>query len=217
MSLLEFARGPALYWSLIIFSFGVILRWVGAVWIRRPTDLSKPRSTATTSGGIRTIFTRMWPHPEFTTVSRFHLVIGYVYHLGLAIVVFGFVPHILFIESITGMNWAGLSNDVVMISGAVTLAAMVVSLSRRMTHPVMRMISTWDDYLSWLVTALPLVTGLLLYSRLGGSYESMLAIHILSFDLLLVWFPFGKLMHAFTWIPSRFQLGAHFARRGVKA
>jgi nitrate reductase gamma subunit len=64
---------------------------------------------------------------------------------------------------------------------------------------------------------LPLVTGLMLYARIGAGYEIMLAWHILSFELLLVWFPFSKLMHAFTWIPSRFQLGAHFQRRGVKA
>jgi nitrate reductase gamma subunit len=48
-------------------------------------------------------------------------------------------------------------------------------------------------------------------------YETVLALHILSICLLLVWFPFGKLMHAlFIW-PSRYKVGAAFARRGVRA
>jgi nitrate reductase gamma subunit len=45
----------------------------------------------------------------------------------------------------------------------------------------------------------------------------MLALHVLSICLLLIWFPFGKLMHAlFIW-PARYKVGAAFARRGVRA
>jgi len=44
-----------------------------------------------------------------------------------------------------------------------------------------------------------------------------LAVHLLSLELLLVWFPFGKLMHAFLVFPARAQLGRFFARRGVRA
>jgi hypothetical protein len=40
-------------------------------------------------------------------------------------------------------------------------------------------------------------------------------VHILSFDLLLVWFPFGKLMHAFYLFPSRAINGALLARKGA--
>jgi nitrate reductase gamma subunit len=45
----------------------------------------------------------------------------------------------------------------------------------------------------------------------------MLALHILSVELLMIWFPFGKLMHAVLVFPSRFQTGASFGRRGVRA
>jgi nitrate reductase gamma subunit len=80
----------------------------------------------------------------------------------------------------------------------------------------MRSLSTFDDYFSWFVTFAALVTGVLAYAHLGLRYETMLAIHILSVELLLVWFPFGKLMHTFFFIPTRAQLGAYFQRRGVK-
>jgi len=53
-------------------------------------------------------------------------------------------------------------------------------------------------------------------AHLGLRYETMLAIHILSFELLLIWFPFGKLMHLFFVFPSRYNVGAIFARRGVR-
>jgi len=58
-------------------------------------------------------------------------------------------------------------------------------LGRRVWRPVTRMISNWDDYFSWLVTVLPLITGLIASADLGGDYETLLAVHILSAELLL--------------------------------
>ncbi len=49
----------------------------------------------------------------------------------------------------------------------------------------------------------------------GRSYETLLGLHILSVDVLLVWFPFGKLMHAFYIFPSRAINGAVLARKGA--
>ncbi len=43
MTLLEFARGPALQWSLIIFVAGVVWRVVGSALLLRHKDLSQPR------------------------------------------------------------------------------------------------------------------------------------------------------------------------------
>jgi hypothetical protein len=45
----------------------------------------------------------------------------------------------------------------------------------------------------------------------------MLAIHILSICLFLVWIPTSKLMHMILFIPSRKRLGDKLAYRGVKA
>ena len=48
-------------------------------------------------------------------------------------------------------------------------------------------------------------------------YRNPLAIHLLSLELLLVWFPFGKLMHAFLFLPGRMQLATFLGRRGVRS
>jgi nitrate reductase gamma subunit len=54
-------------------------------------------------------------------------------------------------------------------------------------------------------------------AHMGPRYETMLAIHILSIALLLVWFPFSKLMHTFFFVVSRATTGGRFARRGSLA
>ncbi len=46
-------------------------------------------------------------------------------------------------------------------------------------------------------------------------YRTPLAIHLLSLELLLVWFPFGKLMHAFTIFAARGSTGMLFERKGA--
>jgi len=216
MTLLDFARGPALQWALIILVVGVLWRLLGTLFLLRGRDLSQPRSADAVIGGLRTIVTRSWPPKQFARHTMFQHITGFIFHLGLFIVILLFVPHIEFFKGLFGFGWPGLPNDLVMVAGALTLAVLIALLIRRLTHPVLKIISGPDDYISWLLTTLPLATGLLAYAHLGARYETMLALHLLSVEALMVWFPFGKLMHAILVIPSRAQMGAMFARRGVK-
>ena len=78
-----------------------------------------------------------------------------------------------------------------------------------------KLISNFDDYLSLFLTLLPLVTGILAFAHFGGPYETLLALHLLSVEAMLVWFPFGKLMHLFLSFPTRYKAGADFGRKGV--
>jgi nitrate reductase gamma subunit len=80
---------------------------------------------------------------------------------------------------------------------------------------VLRLISTANDYFSWFVTALPVVSGLMAVSHLWAPYETLLAVHLLSVALLLIWFPFGKLMHAFLVFVTRSETAIHYSRRGT--
>ena len=100
--------------------------------------------------------------------------------------------------------------------GVITLASLLVALVHRTTSPVLRLLSTFNDYFSWLITFLPVATGLIAVSHLGGPYETLLAIHILTVALLLIWFPFGKLMHAFLVFLTRSETSVFYSRRGVE-
>jgi nitrate reductase gamma subunit len=87
-----------------------------------------------------------------------------------------------------------------------------------MVHPVLKVISDADDYISVILTCLPLITGIVAYAHVFPSrHETMIALHILSVEALMVWLPFGKIFHCITGLPLRFQTGSSFARRGVKA
>ena len=215
MNLLDFARGPGLQGALAIFLFGMTWRLAGILLLRRKTDFSVARTGDWWFGAFRLIVQRSLPRREFASATGYPLALSYLFHIGLVIILFGLNQHILLLRAYTGISWNNLPSGLVNLAAAVTAAAMVALLIRRLSHPVLRLISNFDDYFSWLVAFLPVATGMLAVAHLGGRYENLLAIHILSAELLLVWFPFGKLMHASLIFLSRGTSGALLTRKGA--
>ena len=220
MELLEFARGPALSISIIIFIVGVLWRMIGILALPFIKIPSRARTGVLPSGKVKGwfegIWSRMWPHKNFVKPALFSTINGYVFHIGLFIVVFLFAPHVVFIKDLTGLSWGSMPSNLVFAVGVITATSMVAALIHRLTNPVQRLISNFNDYFSWFVTLAPVLTGLLAVSHLGPPYEKALAIHLLSVALLLIWFPFGKLMHAFLFVVSRGATGARMKHRGAQ-
>lgn len=218
MTLLDFARGPALNIAMAVFAFGVAWRLLSLLLLPWSRDNSVPRKGAPSrfTASLRGFTRHMWPAKPYVRSSLLSTLNGYVFHIGLAIVVFGFAQHILFVKDLFGVSWPGLPTGVISVVAVITLASLIAALVRRVTNPVLRLISTANDYFSWLVTLLPVATGLLAVSHLGAPYETLLAIHILTVALLLIWFPFGKLMHAFLVFLTRSETSVFYSRRGVE-
>jgi len=216
MELLEFARGEGLRIAPLVFAAGLIWRLLHLFLTVRKVDISATRLQGERMGGIRAIFSRFVHHDAFRERTRNGTIIAYSFHIGLAIVFFGGAPHILFIESFSGLAWAPLPTMVVHIAAAITLATLIAALVRRLRHPVLSMLSNFDDYFSWLITTMPVITGLMAVAHIGPRYETMLAIHILCFEAFLIWFPFGKLMHSIIVFGSRYTTGVTFTHRGAR-
>jgi nitrate reductase gamma subunit len=217
MDLLNFARGPAFKASLAVFCIGVAWRIVAIALLRIGRELNKPRNSPLKYliGGLITTASRSWPHREFIGRTGGGEALGYSYHLTLFAVVLLYTPHIILIGSIVGFTWPGLPSGLITILSVLTLTLLLAVLFRRVTKPVLRMLSNFDDYFTWFITTFVIVTGLAATAHLGARYQTLLAIHILSFDALLIWFPCGKLMHAFYIFPSRVINGALLARKGA--
>ncbi len=217
MTLLDFARGPGMQWALIIFFASVSWRLVGAMFFMARRDLSKPRRNKTIRDGLTVIATRSVPARQFEKKIHFQHLSGYAWHIALFISVLFFTPLILFFESFLGFGWPNLPNMIIISTAGIALVILSTLLVRRETHPVQRLISNADDYISVVLVIIPLLTGILASAHVGARYETLLAVHFLSVEAMFIWFPFGKLMHAVLTFPSRFQAGARYGRRGVNA
>lgn len=224
MDLLEFARGPALALSVAVVVLG--LAWRLYRIFRRPVrpDFSVSRTNTTWTGGVRAIFAKMLP-PKGVRIRGGQMLNAYAYHIALAIVAFTFAPHIAFVARYLGFGWPALPDPVTYIATTVAILGLVVALMYRLTDDVQRLLSTFDDYFSWFVTLLPLLTGMALIERPYypapavapelPTTPALLAIHLLSLELLLVWLPFGKLAHVALVFVSRWRTGVDFARKGA--
>lgn len=223
MDLLDLARGPALWFSLLVCVGGSAWRIIAIFRLGTRPDLSEPRSSQRFAGAWRGIFVRMVQRKEFRQGAKLGAFNGYLYHIGLAALVFGYLPHILFVERLTGLVWPPLPIPLYYLAVGFTVVALLMVLFERLTDPVLRLLSGFDDYFSWFVVFLPLLTGMAAMSgwysqpTTGGAtlYPLPVAIHLLSVELLLLWLPFGKLAHMFLVFMARGVTGAALARKGA--
>ena len=217
MTLLAFARGPAMQAATLIMIAGMFWRLAGILLLRRKTAHAAARTPflLRLAGGAKTIVTRTVPRKNFWPRVASGVSLGWVLHIGLFVILFAGAPHILVIHQITGLSWPNLPKGVIVIASALTLAALVALLARRLTHTVLRLLSNTDDYLSWLLVFLPISTGILLSGETVAGYGTLLALHIFSVEALMIWLPFGKLMHVALVFAGRGMMGFNFARKGA--
>ena len=216
IELLNWVRGSGFQLAVAIFVAGVVIRILEILLLGRKANLAEAKGSEM-SAGLRTVFSRSIPDKSTLQRSTYTIVAGYIFHLGLFITIFLFAPHILMFKEVSGLSWPSLPTPIVDAVTIVTIITLFIVLIHRLRDPVLRFLTNYEDILVWLVTILPLITGYIAFHRIGSTAPALLAIHILSVELLLVVFPFTKLMHAFTLFIARWYNGAISGYRGVQS
>lgn len=210
--------------AIAVFALGLAWRLYG-IW-RRPlrADYSEPRRAHLAMAALRANFSKMLP-PRDVKIRGAQMINAYGYHIALALIAFSFAPHIAFIARHLGLSWPALPDPVAYVATAVAIIGLLIALMNRLTDGVQRLLSNFDDYFSWALTMLPLLTGMALIERPYypapvvapelPTIPLLLAFHLLSLELLLVWLPFGKLAHVALVFVSRWRTGMDFARKGA--
>jgi nitrate reductase gamma subunit len=210
----EFIDGPLWYFSLTAFVVGVVWRIFAILKAGVRPDLSLARGSAG-SGALRAVFSRFVPERTVTSRSRVQLIAGYMFHLGLFALLIFAKPHIDFIaEHITGFSWPAMPHWAFIIAAEFAFAGLILLWLQRILNPVTRMLSDLDDHVGSILVFVVMLTGCL---ALGQAHESLRLLHLFLAEALLIYFPFSKLMHAFTFVMSRGYTGATMGRKGVNA
>jgi len=216
VELLLWVRGPAFDIATVILCAGMVIRFMEIFMLGRKANLAEARGSEM-AGGLGTVFRRTLVDTGTFKRTPFTVVAGWLFHIGLFVIIFLFVPHILVFEGATGLSWPGLPSNIVDAFAVITIVTLLAILIHRWRDPVLRLLSEFNDYLVWLVTFTPVLTGWLAFHRVGAAPAALIAVHILSVELLMVLFPFTKLSHAFTLWVARWYNGAIAGYKGVKS
>lgn len=210
----ELIDGPLWYFAVTVFAIGVVYRVVAILRAGLKKDLASPRAGGS-FGALRNIFSRFYPKRDVATRGKLTLIAGYLFHLGLFALLFFAQPHVTFFsERVTGFSWPALPYWAFIISAELAFIGLLLLWLHRVLHPVTRLLSSVDDYIGTWLVFLVMLTGCL---ALAQAFEPLRLLHLFLAELLLIYFPFSNLMHAFTFAFSRGYTGATMARKGVNA
>ena len=214
--LLNWLRGTGLQIAVVVFLLGLVFRTLQNLLLGRPKDLAPARGSYF-GPGMATIARRSLIHSNTTYRGYFTLIAGYTFHIGFLVTLLFLNQHIILFKSVIGFGWPAWAPTIIDFFALVSIAALIAVLVHRLMDPVLKQISDYQDYLTWLLTILPLISGFLAMHPMGMSYKSALALHIMSAELLLVAIPFTKLSHMVSVFISRWYNGALAGYKGVKS
>ena len=208
----QFVNG--IFWdiALIVFFVGVTWRLVTVLRRSKRVDYSEPRNSGI-SGAIMANIHGFYPRKEISGRVRIQVIAGYMFHLGLFVLVLFAAPHVKFIEEhITGFSYMMMPYWAFIVVSEIAFAGLILLWIHRLLNPVTRLISKRSDHIATILVFVVMLTGCM---ALGEASGELKALHRFSVELLMIYFPFSALMHAFMFIPSRAFTGAFLGRRGV--
>ena len=209
-----FIDGPLWYFALAVFLIGVAWRMFAIFRSGNKPDFSVPRRSGAVSA-VMTSLRRFVPRHEMSPRIRLHVVAGYMFHLGLFALLLFAAPHVLFLkEHLLGFGWTPMPYWAFIVTSQIAFAGLLLLWLHRVLNPVTRLISDVDDHVAAVLTFVVMLTGCL---ALMEDFTGLRVLHRFTVELLMIYFPFSRLMHAFTFIPSRAYTGAWYGRRGVDA
>lgn len=209
----QLVDGILWYIALTVFFVGVTWRIVAVLRRSKRKDFAEPRNSGI-SGAIMANIHGFYPRKEVSSRIRMQVIAGYMFHLGLFILLFFAAPHVTFIaKHITGFDWVAVPYWTFIVASEIAFAGLIMLWIHRVLNPVTRLISKRSDYMSTILVFVVMLTGCM---ALAESSAELRAFHRFSVELLMIYFPFSALMHAIMFIPSRAYTGSLLGRRGVK-
>ncbi len=211
-----FLTGPGVWIAFTVFIVGLIVRvaFLYGLSLGRDPVLYNHASLA---WGSNSIF--FWLLPLGSVSLRRQPVFAlaaFIFHLTLLGVPIFLAAHNILLEEAWGLAPPSLPDGIADGASIVMIAAGLFLLIRRLARPEVRILTTPMDYAALLLTMAPFVTGVMAYHQ-WGHYETVMILHFLSAELLLILIPFTKLAHVALFFFTRAFIGFEMGtRRGAR-
>jgi len=205
----RFLIGPLAWISFIVFIGGVIFRLAAITRSAQKNDgvvlyYFNPKYA------LRSLLHWLVPfgtismreNPIFTAVS-------FVFHVCVLILPFFVLGHVVLLETFWSVSWWTLPDTLAHLMTLVVILCLGYFAWRRRKLKDVQFVTDRSDFILLALVAAPFVFGFLAYQG-WGSYRLMLVLHVLSAEILLMAFPFTRLIHMVFGVLTRAYTGSEF-------
>jgi len=140
----------------------------------------------------------------------------FVFHIGLVFTPIFLLAHNILWNESWGISWWSLPENVADIMTLLVIVTSVVFFLRRIFAPDVRFVTSSDDFLILGISFFPFFTGFLAYHEWLLPYKTMVILHMLFGEAMLIAIPFTRLAHMFYFFMTRAFMGSQTAGWGGK-
>jgi len=204
-------QGPLVWLSFIIFTTGIIVQTYRYTMMTKingtppPIPEKEVPKLKSESKWDRFFYKLAFFKLSVMGFNPLLVTISLVFHLCLLLTPLFLLAHNILLESVIGFGLPSFSPQTSHVLTGAVLACGFFFLLRRIILRRVRAITTFNDYLILGLAQAPFLTGFLAHQN-AYDYDTMILLHILSCELLLILIPFSKFFHMFFFFIGRFMI-----------
>lgn len=208
----DFIRGPLVWIAFLVFILGTIYQVVRFYRLSRPKEryqvrvpFGKPPKEPDEEPAEPEL--TWWQCVKLSVVGVNPIMVSVttVFHLALVLTPFFVLGHNVLLDLAWHASLPSLPEAVADGLTMIVIAGGIFFLLRRIFLDRVRAISTAYDYVVLLIATAPFITGFLAYHHLFD-YDTVILLHMLAGEIMLMAVPFTKLVHMPYFFINRFVL-----------
>jgi nitrate reductase gamma subunit len=209
-TLYNLVRGPLVWIAFIVFIGGSIYRVKSFINLAKKDKTIMPFISLKYT--LRSLFHWLIPFNSVNWRRRPVITITtFLFHIGLVFTPIFLLSHNILWRESWGITWWTIPEDLADIITLVVIFCCVFFFLRRIFAPEVKFVTFSSDYLVLFISFAPFMTGFLAYHQLLLSHKTMVILHILFGEIMLIAIPFTRLTHMFYFFLTRSFMGSQFA------
>ena len=205
----QFVSGPLAWSAFIIFIGGCLYRLMSLlVLVHRKERFIY--SYMSFKYSLRSIL--RWSTPFATENMRRHpgmTIVTFAFHICLLVTPLFLLAHVVLIEEAWNLSWWTLPDGLADAMTLIVIAGCIFFFVRRLTQREVQYVTSVSDFVLLVIVVAPFVTGFLANYQ-WFAYRTLVILHILSGEIMLVTLPFTRLSHMITAPLTRAYMGSEF-------
>jgi nitrate reductase gamma subunit len=206
-SLYNLLRGPLVWIAFLVFIGGSIYKVREMILLAKNEKVVMPYISLKLT--LRSLFHWLIPFNSVNWRLRPVItIVTFLFHIGLVFTPIFLVAHNILVYESWGIDWWTLPENLADIMTMIVIGSCIFFFLRRILAPEVRFVTFADDYIILAISFLPFITGFLAYHQWLLPNKTMVILHMLFGEIMLIAIPFTRLGHMFYFFLTRAYMGS---------